>query len=154
MVHGYDSCLTFHTCKKCIIVKYSRAENFSNYSHQITIKDEGKIYTACEDGKIPFVSAADIGAVAFHVLTDIKPHNTEYRILGPELLTYDEVHDRPTGPVIGVIASSDVFHADCGEIQHRFGTQNCARQALRAREGETVHESAHAGTVREVSDFT
>lgn len=57
----------------------------------MTIKDEGKIYTACGDGKIPFVSAADIAAVAFHVLTDTKPHNTDYRVLGPELLTYDEV---------------------------------------------------------------
>lgn len=71
----------------------SRVENFSNYSHQIAIKTEGRIYTACEDGKIPFVSAADIAAVAFHALTDIKPHNTDYRILGPELLTYDEVCD-------------------------------------------------------------
>ena len=62
--------------------------------HQITIKEEGKIYTACQDGKIPFVSARDIAAVAFHALTDLKPHNTDYRILGPEFLTYDEVSDR------------------------------------------------------------
>jgi len=29
--------------------------------------------------------------VAFRTLTDDKPHNRAYRILGPELLTYDEV---------------------------------------------------------------
>ncbi|KAF9818518.1 hypothetical protein IEO21_02756 [Rhodonia placenta] len=48
--------------------------------HQFTIKDEGKIYTACGDGKIPFISATDIAAVAFRALTDEKPHNTDYRI--------------------------------------------------------------------------
>lgn len=30
--------------------------------------------------------------MAFHALTDEKPHNTEYRILGPELLTHDQVN--------------------------------------------------------------
>ena len=50
------------------------------------------MYTACGDGKIPFVSATDIAAVAFRTLTDEKPHNTDYRVLGPDLLTYDEVY--------------------------------------------------------------
>lgn len=80
--------------------------NFSNYSHQITIKTEGEIYTACEDGKIPFVNVADIARVAFHALTDTKPHNTDYRILGP-VLTYEEVYDRLFRPIVGVIALSD-----------------------------------------------
>ncbi|KAF9813954.1 hypothetical protein IEO21_05390 [Rhodonia placenta] len=30
-------------------------------------------------------------AVAFRTLTDEEPHNTDYRVLGPELLTYDEI---------------------------------------------------------------
>lgn len=33
----------------------------------------------------------DIAAVAFHALTDDNPHNTDIRVLGPELLTYDDV---------------------------------------------------------------
>ena len=56
-----------------------------------TITQLGKIYTACQDGKIPFVSADDIARVAFHALTDEKSFNCDLRILGPELLTYDEV---------------------------------------------------------------
>jgi hypothetical protein len=56
-----------------------------------SIKNEGKIYSACADGRVPFVSVSDIAAVAYRALTDSKPHNTEYRVLGPELLTHDEV---------------------------------------------------------------
>ncbi|EED85772.1 predicted protein [Postia placenta Mad-698-R] len=49
-------------------------------THHLTIKDEGKIFTACGDGKIPYISAADIAAVASRTLTDEKPHNTDYMI--------------------------------------------------------------------------
>lgn len=66
-------------------------ENFSEQRHFPTIKDEGKIYTAHGDGKVPFIAAADIAAVAFRALTDEKSHNTDYRVLGPELLDYDDV---------------------------------------------------------------
>lgn len=65
-------------------------ENFWTFSKD-SIKEEGKIYTATGDGKIPFVSATDIAAVAFTALTDEKPHNTSYYVLGPELLTYDQL---------------------------------------------------------------
>lgn len=66
-------------------------ENFLEDGQRFLIKEQGKVYTACGDGKIPFVSADDIAAVAFRALTDEKPHNTDIMILGPELLTYDEV---------------------------------------------------------------
>lgn len=69
------------------------SENFSEeWQYSASIKDEGKIYTSCGDGKIPFISATDIAAIAFHSLVAEKPPNDMYRILGPELLTYDEVH--------------------------------------------------------------
>ena len=55
------------------------------------IKNESKLYTACGDGKAPLVSAIDIAAVAFQALTDKAPQHCDYRVLGPELLTYDEV---------------------------------------------------------------
>lgn len=67
------------------------AENFAEWQYSTTIKDEGKIYTACGDGKIPFISADDIAAVAFHALTDDEVPGETVRVLGPELLTYDEV---------------------------------------------------------------
>jgi uncharacterized protein YbjT (DUF2867 family) len=69
----------------------SDVENLSQWQHHESIKKEGKIYSACGDGKVPFVSAGDIAAVAFRALTDEKTHNTDYRVLGPELLTHDQV---------------------------------------------------------------
>lgn len=67
-------------------------ENFIEGGHLFSIKGESKIYTACGDGKVPFIGVTDIAAVAFRALTDEKPHNTDYRVLGPELLTHDQVH--------------------------------------------------------------
>jgi hypothetical protein len=69
----------------------ARTENFSQWQHVGSIKNEGKIYTARDNGKYSFVSPGDIAAVAFRVLEDGKSHDTSYRVLGPELLTHDEV---------------------------------------------------------------
>lgn len=81
----------------------TRIENFVE-GHLMTINGEGKIYTACEDAKIPFIAASDIAAVAFHALTDEKPHDKEYLVLGPEPLTFDQVfclpgHGLPCGQI-------------------------------------------------------
>ena len=56
-----------------------------------TIGHMNKIFTACQDGQIPFISADDIADVAVHALIDEKSHNCDHQILGPELLTYDQV---------------------------------------------------------------
>ncbi|KAJ8081370.1 hypothetical protein PM082_007206 [Marasmius tenuissimus] len=57
---------------------------------------ERKIYTATRDARIAFISATDIARVAFRGLVDEEPHNTDYRIEGPEALTYDEIADKLT----------------------------------------------------------
>ncbi len=59
--------------------------------HLPTIRDDDMIITATGEGKVPFVSADDIAAVAFRALTDEVPHNTDHLILGPELFSYDDV---------------------------------------------------------------
>ena len=77
----------------CVLQPTWFMENFSEpgQGHIFTIQGEGKIYTACEDGKIPFVSANDIAAVAFKMLTIEKIPTNGCIILGPELLTYDQI---------------------------------------------------------------
>jgi uncharacterized protein YbjT (DUF2867 family) len=72
----------------------SYVENLTEPGLIYTISQLGKIYTACQDGKIPFVSADDIAEVAFHALTNEKSYNCDMRILGPELLTYDDVSSK------------------------------------------------------------
>lgn len=48
----------------------------------------GEIVTAAGDGRVGFIDAADIAAVAARALTDPLPHNTEHLITGPEALSY------------------------------------------------------------------
>lgn len=48
----------------------------------------GEIVTATGDGRVAFIDAADIAAVAGCALTDDEPHNTEHVLTGPEALSY------------------------------------------------------------------
>lgn len=78
-------------------MRHSRATNAHPIENLIepglvyTIGQLNKIFTATQDGQIPFVSADDIADVAYHALTDEKPQNRDLRVLGPEILTYDKV---------------------------------------------------------------
>ncbi|MFE0024261.1 NmrA family NAD(P)-binding protein [Amycolatopsis sp. NPDC059021] len=51
---------------------------------------DGEIVTATGDGRVAFVDATDIAAVAVRALTDDEPHNTDHVITGPEALSYAE----------------------------------------------------------------
>jgi festuclavine dehydrogenase len=56
------------------------------------LKSDGKIYTACRDGKIPFIGARDVAAAAASLLIRTEmPGVVEYRPIGPKHLCYDEV---------------------------------------------------------------
>lgn len=66
-------------------------ENFSEQQHLPTIRDKGKIFSATEDGKVGFVSADDIAAVAVRLLTDHNLKSGDYIITGPEAISYDTV---------------------------------------------------------------
>lgn len=51
---------------------------------------DGEIVSATGDGRIAFVDARDIAAVAVRALTDAEPHNTEHVLTGPSALSYAE----------------------------------------------------------------
>jgi uncharacterized protein YbjT (DUF2867 family) len=63
----------------------------------------GEIITATGEGKVAFVDAADIAAVAGRALIDEVPHNTDHVLTGPEALSYAEaaavVAERTGSPV-------------------------------------------------------
>jgi uncharacterized protein YbjT (DUF2867 family) len=54
------------------------------------IRTNGEIVTATGDGRVAFVDADDIAAVASRALLDAVPHNTEHVITGPAALSYAE----------------------------------------------------------------
>ncbi|KAK4449361.1 hypothetical protein QBC34DRAFT_405744 [Podospora aff. communis PSN243] len=76
-------------------------------NHVRSIRDESKIYSASADGKIPWVSADDIAAVAVQMLTRQEPANTECLILGPELLGYDDL-----AAILSEILHRKIIHVD------------------------------------------
>ena len=55
-------------------------------------KKEEKAYSSCGNEKAPFISAGDIAAVAFHVVTHEKLDEIDYRVPGLELLIHRQVH--------------------------------------------------------------
>lgn len=59
--------------------------------HVESIRATGEIVTATGRGRVAFVDAGDIAAVAVRALTDELPHNAAHLITGPRALTYDDV---------------------------------------------------------------
>lgn len=65
-------------------------QNFSEAQHLRTIRDEGKIYTAAGDGRVPFIDADDIAAAAEAALLAPESYNHDFVLTGPETLSYDD----------------------------------------------------------------
>ncbi|WP_328771763.1 NmrA family NAD(P)-binding protein [Streptomyces sp. NBC_00286] len=67
-------------------------QNFTGtLMHARTIKAYGTIHTAADDGRVGFVDADDIAAVAVHALTETRAPNTDLIITGPQALSYDDI---------------------------------------------------------------
>ena len=66
-------------------------QNFSEQHHVQSIREENAIYSATQDGKVAFISADDIAAVAAVALTSPSLPNGDYILTGAEALSYDEV---------------------------------------------------------------
>ncbi|MCA6091094.1 NAD(P)H-binding protein [Streptomyces sp. SCA3-4] len=67
-------------------------QNFTgNHAHARTIRADGTIYTATGDGRVGFVDADDIAAVAVHALTETQAPNTDLLITGPQALSYGDI---------------------------------------------------------------
>ncbi|MDB5537731.1 MAG: ergot alkaloid biosynthesis protein [Devosia sp.] len=66
-------------------------QNFSEQQHRPTILAEDAIYSATQDGRVGFIDAEDIAAVAIEALTDSEFANGDLILTGPATLSYDEV---------------------------------------------------------------
>ncbi|KAL2020726.1 hypothetical protein VTK56DRAFT_8026 [Thermocarpiscus australiensis] len=85
------------------------------------IRENSKIYSATGDGKIPWVSADDIAAVAVRTLTDPVPFNTDLLILGPELLSYDDIADILSGVLRRRVIHVNLTPAQLEKRHESFG---------------------------------
>jgi uncharacterized protein YbjT (DUF2867 family) len=67
-------------------------QNFTGtHAHGRSIRDAGSIWTATESGRVAFVDAEDIAAVAVCALTDEQAPNTDLVLTGPEALSHDHI---------------------------------------------------------------
>ncbi|WP_103532448.1 NAD(P)H-binding protein [Streptomyces sp. SM11] len=67
-------------------------QNFTGvHPHALSIREAGVIRTAAGGGRVGFVDAEDIAAVAVHALTDEESPDTDLVVTGPRALSYDEV---------------------------------------------------------------
>lgn len=66
-------------------------QNLSEQQHLPTIRDEGAIYSATDNGRVAFIDADDIAAVAAVALTNPSLLSGELVLTGREALSYDDV---------------------------------------------------------------
>ncbi|MBK3625408.1 NAD(P)H-binding protein [Streptomyces sp. MBT49] len=67
-------------------------QNFTGtHAHARSIRDEGIIWTATASGRVGFVDAEDIAAVAVRALTDEQAPDTDLVLTGPEALSHDDI---------------------------------------------------------------
>ncbi|KAK3310647.1 uncharacterized protein B0T15DRAFT_564552 [Chaetomium strumarium] len=93
-------------------------QNFADQENHVkSIREESKIYSATGDGKIPWVSADDIAAVAVRALTARDPPNTEYLVLGSELLSYGDI-----ATILSEVLGRRIVHVDltAAGLEERF----------------------------------
>ncbi|MFB7656843.1 MULTISPECIES: NmrA family NAD(P)-binding protein [unclassified Streptomyces] len=67
-------------------------QNFTGgHAHAVTVREEGAILTATGSGRVGFVDADDIAAVAVRALTADRAPDTDLILTGPEALSHDDV---------------------------------------------------------------
>jgi len=93
-------------------------QNFSEGQHLATIRDEDSIYSATEDGRVPFVSADDIAASAVAALTCTSSFNTDFVLTSDRAITYDEIAER-ISRAIGRTISHRRLSAEALAERHR-----------------------------------
>lgn len=119
--------------------------NFSEQQHRATIAGEDAIHSAAGDGRVGWISADDIAAVAARALTDPDRQSSGLVLTGPEALSYDEVAAR-----IGRAAGRPIAHRrlSVAELAARFEAAGLPPDYARALAGMDAAIAAGEG------DFT
>jgi uncharacterized protein YbjT (DUF2867 family) len=113
---------------------------------------DGEIVTATGDGRVGFVDAADIAAVAARALLDPLPHNTDHLITGPEALSYADAAE-----IITEVTGRAVRHrsVSTGEMASRLSAWLPAEFAeLLAQLDEDIRGGAEDQVSTTVEDVT
>jgi uncharacterized protein YbjT (DUF2867 family) len=122
-------------------------------SHVATIRDEDAIYSATDDGRVPFVAADDIAEVALRALTNDEVVNNDLVITGPEALSYGEA-----AGIIGTARGRPVRHVRLSgdELTARFESFGVAHDyaAMLVGLDRAIAGGAEARTTSVVAQLT
>jgi uncharacterized protein YbjT (DUF2867 family) len=99
----------------------------------------GEVVTATGSGRVAFIDAEDIAAVAVRALTDERPHNTDHLITGPEALSYSEA-----AAIITDITGRPVTHhaVDVPELLQRLSAYSPEFAAILAALDTAIADGA------------
>jgi ergot alkaloid biosynthesis protein len=122
-------------------------QNFSEQQHLPTIRDEGRIYSATGDGRVPFIDAADIAAVAVEALTTGTSYNRDLVITGPQALSYDEA-----AAIIGQAIGRRIEHVRLSEAELARRHQALGLDEAYARTLATMDTAIARGAEDRVTD--
>jgi ergot alkaloid biosynthesis protein len=127
-------------------------ENFVE-AHLATIRDQGEIYSATDDGPVPFIASDDIAEVAFRALTNDEAVNDGLVITGPKALSYGEA-----AAIIGKARGRPVRHVRLSgeELTARFESFGVAHDyaAMLAGLDRAIAGGAEARTTPVVAQLT
>ncbi len=100
-------------------------QNFSEGPHLLTIRDENAIYSATGAGRVAFIDAGDIAAVAASALLDPHFPDRDAVLTGPQALSYDEV-----AALLSEILGREIAHIRLSEeeLTERFKQQGLPPQ--------------------------
>ncbi|MBV8709453.1 MAG: hypothetical protein JO028_19855 [Acidobacteriaceae bacterium] len=105
-------------------------QSFSEGQHISSIRSQGIIYSATDNGRVPFIDAGDIAAVAAEVL--LRPSNSceDLVLTGPDLLSCDDV-----ATIISRVAGYPVKHhgitsCELSQRYHQAGMPSQYAQVL------------------------
>ncbi|MER5810932.1 NAD(P)H-binding protein [Streptomyces sp. NPDC002033] len=128
-------------------------QNFTGtHAHADSIRTEGVIRTAAGSGRVGFVDADDIAAVAVRALTDDRAPGDDLVLTGPEALGHDEV-----AAVVAHVTGRPVVHhrLTCEELRERLAAVIPAEfAALLAAMDRAIAEGAEDRTTDTVERLT
>lgn len=121
--------------------------------HLSSILEDGCLYSATADGRVPFIDAADIAAVAVEALCNPALASGDHVLTGPEALTYDEV-----AHAIADVTGRVVRHCrlSAHELVARYETFGLPHDyaVILAGMDEVIAEGAEDRTTTDVQDIT
>ena len=107
-------------------------QNFTGtHAHALSIRDDGIIWTATGSGRVGFIDAEDIAAVAVHALTDEQAPNTDLVLTGPETLSYDDVAAIVTEVTGRAVVHRRLSYEQIARSPHHGGPAGVRRDAGR-----------------------